>query len=181
MTRPANTAAIASATGRPWAEWVGLFEQAGARELGHSAIARLALEHMPDQLERAEWSAQGTAIAYAQHAGLRVPGQSCAGDFRLSTSRTVAGNKDAALQAWVELVGDRAEFGGVPVEAPAATSSSEKWRYWRVPLSDGSRVAVNFSDKAPGKCAVGLAHTKLDSAEAVECWRPVWKELLAQL
>ncbi|MDV8001459.1 hypothetical protein [Rhodococcus sp. IEGM 1408] len=181
MTKPSNTAAIASATGRPWDEWAELLDQAGARELGHTAIARLTLEHMPAQVERAEWWAQGTAVAYEQHAGLRVPGQSCDGDFQLSASRTVIGDKDAALQAWVALVGSREEFGGVPVEAPAATSSSEKWRYWRVPLADGTRVAVNFSDKAGGKCSIGLGHTKLDSAEAIDFWRPVWKELLGQL
>ncbi|MDX2358898.1 hypothetical protein [Dietzia sp. PP-33] len=181
MTKPSNTSAITAATGRSWDDWVELLEQAGARELPHSAIARKTLELMPESVERREWWAQGTAIAYEQHAGLRVPGQSCTGDFQLSASRTVSGDKDAALHAWQELVGGLEEFGGVAVEAPAATSSSEKWRYWRVPLADGTRVAVNFSDKASGKCAVGLAHTKLDSAEAIEYWRPVWKGLLARL
>ena len=181
MTKPSNTPAIAFATGRSWDEWVEMLEQAGAREMPHSAIAKAALEMMPESVERAEWWAQGTAIAYEQHAGLRVPGQSCTGDFQLSTSRTITGDMDAALQAWVDLAGDREEFGGVEVEAPAATSSSEKWRYWRVPLADGTRVALNFSDKKNGKSTVGLTHTKLDSAEAIEYWKPVWKDLLAQL
>lgn len=181
MVKPSNTAAIATATGRPWDEWVEMLEQAGAREMNHTAIARLTLELMPESVEQAEWWAQGTAIAYEQYAGLRVPGQSCDGDFQLSTSRTVAGDKDSALQAWVALVGSREEFGGVPAEAAASTSASEKWRYWRVPLADGTRVALHFSDKASGKAAVGLTHTKLDSAEAIDYWRPVWKALLAQL
>lgn len=181
MVKPSNTAAIASATGRPWDEWVELLEQAGAREKNHTAIAQLTLEHMPGSVERAEWWAQGTAIAYEQHAGLRVPGQSCDGDFQLSTSRTVAGDKDSALQAWGELVAGREEFGGIPVEGEPSVTRSEKWRYWRVPLADGTRVAVNISDKAGGKASVGLTHTKLDSAEAIDYWRPVWKELLGQL
>ena len=181
MVKPSNTAAIASATGRSWDEWVDLLEGAGGREMSHSAIAKLALELMPESVERAEWWAQGTAIAYGQHAGLRVPGQSSDGDFQLSASRTVAGDKDSALQAWVELVAGRGEFGGVPVEAEPSTSQSEKWRYWRVPRADGTRVALNFSDKAGGKASVGLTHTKLDSAEAIAYWRPVWKELLGQL
>ncbi|AVZ40332.1 MULTISPECIES: hypothetical protein [unclassified Dietzia] len=181
MTRPSNTSAIASATGRPWEEWVEMLERAGAREMPHSAIAKATLEMMPESVERAEWWAQGTAIAYEQHAGLRVPGQSCTGDFQMSTSRTISGDMDTALQAWVALAGDREEFGGVGIEAPATTSSSEKWRYWRVPLADGTRVALNFSDKKNGKASVGLTHTKLDSAEAISYWKPVWKDLLAQL
>ena len=181
MVKSSNTAGIAAATGRAWDEWVELLDAAGAREMTHSAIAVLALKHMPESLERDEWWAQAAAVAYEQHAGLRVPGQTCTGDFQLSTSKTVAGDKDAALQAWVALVGGREEFGGVQVESEPSTSSTEKWRYWRVPLADGTRVALNFSDKAGGKCTVGVVHTKLDSAEAIEYWRPVWKEMLGQL
>lgn len=84
----------------------------------HSAIAVQALAQMPESVERREWWAQGTAVAYEQHCGLRVPGQSCTGDFQLSTSRTVSADKDAALQAWSELVAAREEFGGVAVAAP---------------------------------------------------------------
>lgn len=181
MVRSSNTVSIADATGRPWAEWIELLEAAGARGMNHTEIARKTLEHMPEDVERREWWAQGTAIAYEQHAGLRVPGQSCDGDFQLSASRTVTGDKDLALAAWMDVVGGREEFGGIPIDAPATTSSSEKWRYWRVPLADGTRVAVNISDKPGGKASVGLAHTKLDSAEAIEFWRPLWKQILAQL
>ena len=181
MVKSSSTAAVAAATGRSWEDWVELLDREGARELKHTAIARLTLQHMPESMEQREWWAQHAAVAYEQHTGLRVPGQSCDGDFQLSTSKTVAGDKDAALQAWVALVGNREEFGGVEIEAEPSTSSTEEWRYWRVPLADGTRVALNFSDKAGGKCSVGVVHSKLDSAEAIEYWRPVWKELLGQL
>ncbi|MGN0099852.1 MAG: hypothetical protein ACI39C_02830 [Dietzia sp.] len=185
MVKSSSTAAVAAATGRPWGEWVELLDREGARELKHTAIARLTLHHMPEPVEQREWWAQHAAVAYEQHAGLRVPGQTCTGDFQLSTSRTVAGDKDSALQAWIELVAGREEFGGIPVDGEASVTRSEKWRYWRVPLADGTRVALNFSDKTAGKsgqkAAVGLVHTKLDSAEAIDYWRPVWKELLGQL
>ena len=181
MVKPSNTAGIATATGRSWDEWITLLDGAGARELNHTEIARQTLELIPEEVDRREWWAQGTAIAYEQHVGLRVPGQSCNGDFQMSASRTVACEKDLALAAWMGVVGGREEFGGVPIDAPATTSSSEKWRYWRVPLADGTRVAVNISDKPGGKASVGLTHTKLDSAEAIEFWRPIWKQLLARL
>lgn len=181
MVKPSNTSAIATATGRPWEEWVTLLEHSGARELNHTAIARLALDLMPESAEQKEWWAQGTAVAFEQYAGLRVPGQTCDGDFQLSTTRTVAGDKDDALRAWLDLVGSREEFGGVPLDGAASTSSTERWRYWRAPLADGTRVAVNISDKQSGKSSLGLVHSELDSAEAVEHWRPFWKDLLARL
>lgn len=181
MVTPSNTVGITNATGRPWDEWVTLLDAAGARDLNHTAIAKLTLEHMPESVERAEWWAQGTAIAYEQHTGLRVPGQSCDGDFQMSASRTVAGDKDRALAVWMDLVDGREEFGGVPIDSPATTSSTEKWRYWRVPMADGTRVSVNISDKPGGKASLSVNHTKLDAAEAIEFWRPVWKALLAEL
>lgn len=181
MVTPSNTAGIATATGRQWAEWVQILDAAGARERNHTAIAELALEHMPASVGQREWWAQGTAVAYEQQVGLRVPGQSCDGDFHLTASRTVPGDKDSALTAWLAVVDSHDEFGGVPVESQAATSSTDKWRYWRVPLADGTRVAVNFSDTRGGKSRVGVNHTKLDSAEAIEYWRPIWKKLLEQL
>lgn len=181
MVKPSNTAGIANATGRPWDDWVEILDAAEARDLNHTAIAALTLKHMPNVVERPEWWAQGTAVAYEQHVGLRVPGQSCSGGFQLSTSRTVAGNMDHALSAWLAVVGGSEEFGGVPIDAPASTSSSEKWRYWRVPLADGTRVSVNITATAGEKSTVGVNHTKLDSPEAIEFWRPLWKQLLAQL
>lgn len=181
MVKPSNTTGIANGTGRPWDEWVELLESAGAREMNHTEIARLVLANMPESVERAEWWAQGTAIAYEQHAGLRVPGQSCDGDFQLSTSKTYAGDKDLALEAWQAVVAGAEEFGGVPIESDPSVTSTEKWRYWRVPMADGTRVAVNFSDKPGGKASVGVNHTKLDSAEAIAFWKPIWRDLLSQL
>lgn len=181
MVTPSNTAGIAAATGRAWDDWVDLLDAAGAREMGHTEIARQTLELMPEAVERREWWAQGTAIAYEQHTGLRVPGQSCDGDFQTAVSKTVPGDMDRALAAWRELVGGREEFGGVPLDGPATTSSTEKWRYWRVPLADGTRVSVNISGKPGGKASVSVNHTKLDSAEAIDFWKPLWKDLLSRL
>jgi len=146
MGRPTNTSAIATATGRPWAE---------------------------------RW-AQSTAVAFERYAGLRVPGQTRDGDFQLATTRTIPGDKDEALRAWLELVGSRAEFGGVPIAGTPSASRTERWRYWRVPLADGSRVAVNICDKPGGKASIGLVHSRLDSVEAIEYWRPIWKGAAVQ-
>lgn len=181
MVQPTNTSAIATATGRPWQEWVELLDGAGARAMNHTAIAALARDLMPVATPQQDWWAQGTAVAFEQHAGLRVPGQTCDGDFQLSTTRTVTGDKDATLRAWLEVIGPRQEFGGVPLDGEVSTSSTERWRYWRAPLADGSRVAVNITDKTPGKASIGLVHSKLDSAEALEHWRPIWKDLLGHV
>lgn len=181
MVNPTNTAAIANATDRPWDEWVRLLDEAGARQMKHTDIAATVLDLMPESASQKEWWAQSVAVAYGQHAGLRVPGQTSSGDFQLSTSKTFSGDKDAALQAWMSVVASHAEFGGVPVDGEASTSRTEKWRYWRVRLTDGTRVEISIGNKPNGKSSLGLVHAKLDSAETIEQWRPYWKDLLAQL
>lgn len=181
MVKPTNTAAISAGTHREWEDWVQLLDSAGARELNHKAIAELALESMPQEASQRQWWAQGVAVAFEQHAGLRVPGQTSDGDFHTSASRTVPGDKDAALKAWEELVGTAAEFDGVPVDGEPSTSSTEKWRYWRIRLADGTRVSVNISNKQPDKALVAMEHTKIDTAERADGWRAYWKGLLANL
>lgn len=181
MIQPSNTSAITAATGRPWNEWVRLLDEAGARQMSRKEIAVLALDLMPDAAPQKEWWAQSTAVAFEQHAGLRVPGQTSTGDFQLSTTRTVPGDKDATLRAWLEVVESRSEFGGVPIDGEASTSSTDRWRYWRVVLAGGTRVGVSITDKPGGKSTLALQHSKLESADAIHYWRPIWKNLLQQL
>lgn len=181
MVKPTNTSAIAKATNRPWDKWTTALDAAGARKMNHRDIAKQALKLMPVSVEQKEWWAQGVAIAYEQHVGLRVPGQTSTGSFQTSTSKTFPGNKDAALKAWLDLASTRTEFNGVDIEEAASTSETAKWRYWRVQLVDGSRVNVNISDKPNGKASFSVEHTKLGSSDDIETWRPYWKELLSEL
>ncbi|ROR72746.1 hypothetical protein [Bogoriella caseilytica] len=181
MDTAARAAAVAKVSGRPWDHWVTELDARGAERLPHAEIAKLAFELMPESVESRGWWAQGAAIAYGQQKGLRVAGQSSSGDFQVAASRSLAADKDGALAAWRELAEGMTEHDGVPVEGEATTSSTEKWRYWRLALADGTKVSVNVSDKGTGKAAVAVNHTKLESADDVERWRAYWKALLKQL
>lgn len=181
MVSASNTSSIATSTGRSWEDWVSLLDARSARLLDHTAIARLALELMPTAAPNEEWWAQGVAVAYEQHAGLRVPGQSCSGDFRASASRTLPTDRDGAVAAWRERVGDLTEFRNVPLDGEPSESRTEKWSYWRARLADGSRIAVNATDKQPGKAVLSIEHGGLTSAEEGEQWRAYWKALLKEV
>lgn len=181
MVSASNTSSIAASTGRSWEEWVSLLDARSARLLDHTAIARLALEIMPAEAPNQEWWAQGVAVAYEQHAGLRLPGQSCAGDFRASASRTLATDRDGAVAAWRERVGGLDVFRDVPLDGEPTESRTEKWSYWRARLADGSRITVNATDKQPGKAVLSVEHAGLSSAEDGEQWRSHWKALLKEL
>ncbi|EXF24529.1 hypothetical protein BG28_05925 [Nesterenkonia sp. AN1] len=181
MVRSHSTAAIERTTRRAWAQWVTALDDAGAAALPHREIAGIVYDHMPEDVENRGWWAQSVAVAYEQHHALRRPGESRAGEFQASVSKTYPGDMDAALQAWIGLVHGRDSFGGVTVQGEPGTSATERWRYWRAGLVDGSRVAVTISQKSLTKSSVGVGHTKLGSPEEVERWKAVWRELLAQL
>ncbi|GAA1187400.1 MULTISPECIES: hypothetical protein [Nesterenkonia] len=181
MVKSQNTAAIARATAREWHSWVQELDDAGAQTMKHPQIAELAEARMPADLDNAGWWAQGVAVAYEQEHGLRIPGQSSDGSFHASASKTYRGSRDEAMEAWLNLVADREEFNGVLVEEPASTSRTPKWLYWRVKLSDGTRVGLGITAKGEDRVTLGLEHTKLESPEEIDQWKPFWKALLAEL
>lgn len=181
MVTSQNTAAIARATGRPWDAWLEELDGAGAREMDHPQITGLAIARMPESLDNPGWWAQGVAVAYEQHHGMRVPGQTSDGMFQASASKTFRGTRDEAWAAWTELVADREEFNGVGLAQAPTTSETPKWRYWRVSLEDGTRVSVGVTPKGDERATVGLEHAKLGSPEEIDRWKPFWKALLAEL
>jgi hypothetical protein len=181
MTKSSNTAAIERATGIAWSDWMEHLDELGGRTLPHRDLAKHAYTRLADLEGNMGWWAQGVAVAYEQEIGRREPGQSCDGAFQVGVSKTYRGTMDDALAAWSDLVGGLEEFGGVPVDKEPTTSATEKWRYWRVPLADGSRVSLDICDSAPGKSRMGINHTKLDSPAAAEHWRSAWKEIFARL
>lgn len=180
-TRGTSTAGIARATGVPWETWTARLDELGAPAMSHAEIARRVAEQLEGVVENHEWWAQSVTVAYEQHTGVRRPGQAGDGTFGASASRTVAGTPDEALARWAALMAGRTEVGGVAFQQPPTTAATEKWRYWRVRLADGTRVSATIGDKAGGRATVALTHTGLGSAEDVARWRAAWKDLLAAL
>ena len=176
MAQALSPAAIASGTGRTWDAWLTYLESVGADQLDHQGIVALAAAHGAPS-----WWRQMIAVTYEQHIGRRVPGQRGDGSFSVSASRTLPGPLDGALARWVEVVGHPDELSGVAIETRPETTRTEKWRYWRCTLADGSRVAVNISMKAPDKPVVSVQHDQLESDDLGEHWRAHWKAILRDL
>ncbi len=179
-TRSGSIPAIERATGRDWSDWVRIFETEDAKSKDHAAIARIARASMPDDLQNPDWWAQSAAIAYEQHAGLRVPGQSSAGTFRVSASRTLPLDRDAAIDAWVEAHGSRSEHLGAAAGEPRR-SRTEKRTFWRFDLEGVGRVEVSATPKSGERVTLGVNHDGLPDGERIEEWRAHWKALLAEL
>ena len=164
------------------ARWVALFEQRGAAALDHAGIARIARDAMPDGLQNPDWWAQGTAIAFEQHAGRRVPGQSTTGSFRVSASRALPLDRDSAVGAWASGPGSSAEHRGFRASEPRR-SRTDKRTFFRFDLAGAGRVEVSATPNAkdPAKSTLTVSHDGLPGPEDIEAWRAHWKGLLATL
>lgn len=179
QTKATSISAIERASARSWAEWLSLFEAEGAAKLTHAEIARIARAAMPDTLKNPDWWAQGTAIAFEQHTGLRVPGQSSTGDFRVSASRTMGLDRDEAIERWAALFEAKPHLGIEPQSM--RRSRTEKRSFWRASLGEAGKLEVAAEAKPDGRSIVAISHTGLVSSDEIEQWRAHWKACLGAL
>lgn len=169
-----HAARLENGTGTSLAEWTDRLDAAGARDLDHTAIARMLVERW----EVEEWWAQGVTVAYEQVIGRRVVGQSCDGDFSASASRTVPGTPTQVRDRWDAFMTD-ARRDGLGLEEPSL-SDTATWRYWRAAVADGSRVSVNIAAKDEGRSTLGIEHKGLETADARTAWKDAWKGVLGE-
>lgn len=172
-------AGLERVSGLSWAEWVAAFEAAGARSLAHPEIAKIALEIMPEGVKNPGWWAQGAAIGYEYEVGIRVPGQSSTGSFRVNASRTMPGDRDAAIEAWAAAYGDADQLGHEVRDQ--RTSRTEKRTFWRATLEGAGKLDVAASAKGEGKVLIALQHLDLEDDLRLAEWKAHWKALLADL
>ena len=181
-----KAASITKSTGIDWSEWDAWLTEQGALGLPHPQIAKLALARVHElgitthaatgKPFNDGWWSQTIAIEYGHRHGLREKGQSSTGDHAVSASKKVVGSLDELLDRWLEAVAGRQDFDGVALTGEPRTSSTEKWRYWRAKLTDGSTINVDISADR-----IAVQHAGLTSAEDGERWRPYWKSLLSSL
>lgn len=174
MTKPMNIEAIEKATGKSWAEWLEFFESIGAKDMTHHEIALKVFK-----TDISGWWAQNVTVAYEQHIGRRVPGQREDGKYEVSVTKTVDGTLDDAMKWWLRKAAGLKEFSGVALDDKPKRSTTEKWRHWRVNLSDDTKVIVSTNQKSPGKAQLAVTSQKLASAQDAEHWRAYWKQFLA--
>ncbi len=168
--------AVRAATGRDWRDWKSRLDALGAFDLTHPEIVKLlSASGMGD------WWRQMVAVGYERMSGKRAPGQRCDGAFTANASRTLVGDKDDALRRWLTKVEGLIQYNDALVVSEPRESQSEKWRYWRVDLDDGSKVSVVISEKPGGKSVIAIGHEKLADEAAAAGAKAFWKSLLAAI
>lgn len=169
MAATKGDAAIQVATGKTWAQWRAVLDDAGAAEWPHPQIARWVDEHF----EIGGWWAQGVTVGYEQAIGRRLPGQRADGTFDVSVSRTVHAELLDALDAITAIVAEKIE------RSPDGESRDAKMPNARWKLEHGERLLASVAPQKSGKVVVSLTHSKMNSPEALEAARDRMKAWLA--
>lgn len=169
--------AVVAATGRTWAAWRKALDALGAKDLPHKDIVlRLGADH-----DVSPWWRQMITVEYERMIGRRSVGQRCDGAYTAGASRTLPLSQDDAFAAWAKRAKRHATCNGVKPNGPARTSRTDKWRYWRITLTDGSRVIVNVAAKDAAKSVVTVDHEGVTTKVAAARWKTYWRERLAEL
>ena len=178
--------AVMNATGKALGDWFAILDGRDARELPHKDIARL----LQDEYGVSGWWSQSVTVEYEKHTGRRETGQTQAGDYEATVTRTLPGDMEAVLGRWIAGLpeGATAAFAGVRFAGEPGISRTEKWRYWRVTLTDGTRVTVTISDKPGGAAKAGgpaallaVTSSKLPARDDGDRWKAFWRRYLAAL
>ncbi|MFC8915679.1 hypothetical protein ACGF5F_10860 [Streptomyces sp. NPDC047821] len=180
ITEKLSGEALSAATGKDWAAWFAVLDAWGATTRTHTEIAR----HLVEAHGVPGWHAQSITVGYEQERGLREVGQSSTGDWQVSVSRTVDAPPEQVTEAFTDPDVRRRWLaeGGLTVRTHRpGRSLTADWE------PGGGRISVRLDPVAPvtptggPRTRIGLGHTKLPDADAVQAYKVFWKERLTEL
>lgn len=87
--------AVKAKTGKDWAAWFKILDQAGARKMGHQEIVAV----LSDKHGVGPWWQQMVTVTYEKARGLRAKHEKPAG-YEISVSRTIAAPVNKIYHAW---------------------------------------------------------------------------------
>jgi hypothetical protein len=166
--------AVKERTGKTWAEWFKILDQAGAKKWQHREISA----YLGEKQKVGPWWGQMVAVAYEHERGIREKYQKCDGEFSASGSRTLNVPLSRAYEAWANEKSRQGWLGSSELEITTAMPSKSIRGKW-----DGgtSRLSINFYRKGAGKCQVAVDHMKLSSSKECAKMKTFWFEALNRL
>jgi hypothetical protein len=167
-----SDAAVKAKTGKEWASWFAVLDDAGAAALDHPAIATF----LSQQHELPGWWCQCITVNYEQARGRRVRHQTASG-FSASVSKTF----EASLSDLYAATADPARRKKWFPKGAFEPSSQTKNKYFRGAWKKGARLEIGFYTKGQGKAQIALALNKLANKADVEREQKLWKAGLAKL
>ena len=167
-----STEAVQVKTGKGWAEWIAILDQAGAKEMAHKDIAI----YLAEKQSVPDWWCQMVTVGYEQARGLRGKHQKPEG-YQISRSKTLSSPAAMLYAAWAD---KRKRTRWLKEALTIRTATPDK--SLRILWGDGkTNLDVNFYPKGEGKCQVVVQHSKIANAKAAEKLKAYWTEALDHL
>jgi len=167
-----GSAAVKAASGRTWADWVGLLDRAGAKSWTHTEIVLW----LQKRQKLAEGWCQTVTVGYEQATGRRVKHQKSHG-FEIGVSKTIAAPVAVAFEAWKDATVRERWLPAAPLTVRKATPHKSI----RITWGDGTNLSVNFWPKGALKCQVVPQHAQLATAAEAEKMKAFWTDRLEAL
>ncbi len=167
-----SSAATEKATGKPWAEWMTLLDEAGGREMNHKQL----VNHLTIHHGVPAWWQQQIAVGYEMSRRLRAQHQMADG-YQISRSRTLAAAAERVYDAWLDPQTRAVWLPGIDFTTRKATPHKSIRLNW----SDGSRLEVRLTPKGDMKTTVTVQQDKLADAATAEEMKAYWAAALDRL
>lgn len=166
--------AVKAKTGKVWADWFKILDNAGAKTLTHQEIWK----YLKEKQKVGPWWSQMVAVEYERARGLRDMHQKCTGEYSSSGSRTMAVPAAELYNAWIDENVRKKWLGAAKLEISTKTENKSLRAAW-----DGnkSRVSVNFYSKGPDTTQVAVDHMKLSDSKECEKMKAYWTAALDRL
>lgn len=162
---------LQEATGKSWQRWLEVFESINAKELDHKAIVKKIAEVTYVN----GWWLQMVTVKYEQHIGRRKKGQEKDGTYTMGAGKVVNGTMDDIFANWQEAATPGMYYNGQKMVTDPKPTSSEKWRYWRAEMSDGTKTVVGIHQMKPGKVGFAVDQQKCTSEAHAKEWKAFWR------
>lgn len=190
-----SSASVFKHTKKNWDQWVHILDEAGARHLIHSDIAKW----LQQKYKLSPWWRQIVTGCYEIHIGRRVEGQSLKGTFSLTTTKTLAVN---ARALWKFLWSEEGQAVWLKPLSPLRLKTKETYEteggvfgeirtlknYERVRLSwsetewDGSSIVqMLIVPRNKEKCILIFQHENLKNARLRNQLRTHWLQVVEDI
>ena len=165
-------AAVEAKTGKNWAGWFSMLDEAGAAKLAHKDI--VAILHGKHGIPG--WWSQMVTVEYERARGLREPHETARG-FSVAVSKTVAASLPDLYAATANATQRRKWFP----RGAFAVSSQTPEKYFRGSWNENARLEIGFYAKGSHKAQIALQVSKLVKKADVETERKAWKTAVGKL
>ncbi len=161
-----SDSAVRKQTGRTWAEWVRVLDEAHAAEKPHGQIANYVAS-----LGTSSWWTQMVTVGYERIRGLREKGQRRDGRYEASRSRTFNVPVETLFDAFAK---PRMRRRWLPVKVTVGSATPPK--RMRIVWEDNTSVQVGFTSKGTAKSMVAIQHETLPDKSAAKAMKTAWSE-----